>query len=73
MDTGKFIYKCKACGETYIDGTTSNYGKMEANFYAILFRGKPLDVQCSGRESTHGCKDGTLGISELVGLKKTNN
>ena len=73
METGKFLYKCKACGEIYIDGTTSNYDKMEANFYVILHTGKPLDVQCSGNESAHRCKDGTLAITELVGLKKINN
>lgn len=70
METGKFLFKCKACGEVYLDGTTSNYGKMEANFYSLVMTGKPLDPQCPDLTSIHWCINGVRGISEMIGLKK---
>ncbi len=42
MITGKYIYKCKNCGERFIHSSSSIYANMLLNFYAILKTGKPI-------------------------------
>lgn len=67
---GKYIgsYKCRLCGEVFICGKTytenESIKKIVKSCTVV-----PLFPSDNGF-TTHGCKDGSLGIADLLGYKK---
>lgn len=68
-DTGRLIYKCRRCGE--LDNSTGVPSGL----------GALIDIECNGRTrkewgaisatmtNIYNCKDGGLGISDLIGFE----
>ena len=66
------IYKCRLCGEEYVSAsTTSENVAIKQMLHATIgykieeWIGTPLE-----KNRMHSCKDGSMGVSDFLGLKK---
>lgn len=62
------IYKCRLCGETYIECATGSSNIVVKHFIGINTDMKQL--QQVTLTSMHSCKDGSFGVSDFQGFKK---
>lgn len=68
------IYKCRLCGEEYIDCATENEKNAMDCVYGINGKEYFYPDNCLiglHRMKTHRCKDGSFGLSDFQGFKKT--
>lgn len=67
------IYKCRLCGEEYTSKVTTSIDTVIENFLHVTtgckikrFIGSPIT-----KTSMHSCADGSLGMADFIGFKKT--
>lgn len=69
MKSGFLIYKCKRCGELVKDTHAPN-GTITLS---CIITNSRLPSEWMGttplKEDIHNCKDGNLGVSELIGFE----
>lgn len=68
----EYVYRCKLCNEIKI-GATGNFTICEAAIvlYEVTTKGtmfKPGAVIC--KTEVHMCKNGDVGLAELIGVRK---
>lgn len=73
MQEYRAIYRCRMCGEEYADSLMSEY-EVEKCFEKFE-KGKSIYRSISGRNDipkvkVHICKDGSLGFSDFIGMRK---
>lgn len=64
---GVFQYECRRCGGSF-DGARGGMAHAESKFMALL-AGADTEPM-AGMIELHHCPDGSLGVGELIGLKK---
>lgn len=66
------IYKCRMCGEEYLDAVTGEMVAM-ASTVALTINDTTENVRYNGklhRYGIHECKDGSFGFSDFIGMRK---
>ena len=78
MKLSVYEYRCKRCGESFDEGTVYPAKMVEAHIYLICIPDKQEERALKEEysddylgalqlNSSHNCKDGGIGIGELVG------
>jgi len=68
MKSGKLIYKCRRCGETFVESVPKKTAKImklaQDKITALELGIIPPQV------GTHNCKDGKFAVADLIGVRK---
>lgn len=72
MSEYREIYKCRMCGEEYLDVVTEEMVAM-ALTVALTANESTKNVGCKEKLYRHGiheCKDGSFELSDFIGMRK---
>ena len=72
MPEYRAIYKCRMCGEEYLDAVTGETVAM-ALTVALTVEDNTGNTRYNGKLYRHGiheCKDGSFGYSDFIGMRK---
>lgn len=71
MKTGKFEYKCRRCGEIEVNPCTSEDNARLFLMCLLFGHNPPQSLMGTPPKiySTHRCKDGGCGVSDLIGYR----
>ena len=70
MTEGRFRYKCRNCGETYLGGAASVHFRTQLHLVQLVLTKIDSKGQEPGLMEIHNCKHGTEGVADLIGLIK---
>lgn len=72
----KATYKCRLCGEIFMDAQTANKGIVETCLSAICTDNELLSRTIVGgpifKKMCHHCPDGSYGLGDFVGFQAVN-
>lgn len=67
------VYKCRLCGTVHSSSGVTASNKLLLSLEMMSDYNKTGSIQICGRGypgyNTHECEDGSLGISDLIGVK----
>ena len=67
------VYKCRFCGTVHSSSGVTVSNKLLLSLEMVSDYNKIGSIQISGRGypgyNTHECEDGSIGISDLIGVK----
>lgn len=69
--TYKAMYKCRMCGETFVDTTVENDLQATAITTMIALNGHhKFNYHTFTEKTIHNCPDGSIGYADFLGFKR---
>ena len=72
MKTGKFLYRCRLCGEVFDSGLRTSFIRTRTDFFALMDYGEAItkNAQVPRLHENHYCEENNdfkIGLGDLVG------
>lgn len=75
MSEYRAIYKCRLCGEEFVDGRTGktiSYMSVNGLVLQESFKLKNCGIRVR-RHNIHNCLDGSFGFADFIGFRKVED